>query len=189
VKPSSQNPDRDGYIAGLRQLADWLEQHPGVEVPYVKEIGVPLRSNQRVEEFAKAAGVGITTDEAGNTDARVKFGVLTYYAYGYADWDRHLADHYETQARTWADKNGMVIEPREEEQTASFEDRVVAYRNPWRPGVLLCREHGEGWAGMEPLTSDDLPDGGTCTHGDPADPSDVCGRGVLIDNTKTGGAS
>ncbi|MER7487996.1 hypothetical protein ABTY20_19225 [Streptomyces sp. NPDC126497] len=56
---------------------------------------------------------------------------------------------------------------------------VVAYRNLWQPGVLLCREHGNGWAGLTPLTSDDLPDGGICTHGDPADPSDVCGRDVL----------
>jgi hypothetical protein len=58
---------------------------------------------------------------------------------------------------------------------------VVAYRNPWRPGVLLCREHGEGWSGMKPLSVEDLPDGGTCTAGDPADPDDVCGRNVLAD--------
>jgi hypothetical protein len=57
---------------------------------------------------------------------------------------------------------------------------VVAYRNSQRPGVLLCREHGDGWWGLTPLTSDDLPDGGTCTYGDPADPDDVCGRDVLI---------
>jgi hypothetical protein len=57
---------------------------------------------------------------------------------------------------------------------------VVAYRNPDRPGVLLCREHGDGWWGLTPLTSDDLPKGGTCTYGDPADPDDVCGRDVLI---------
>lgn len=58
---------------------------------------------------------------------------------------------------------------------------VVAYRNPWSPGVLLCREHGEGWAGLKPLSPEDLPDGGTCTHGDPADPADACGRDVLSD--------
>lgn len=57
---------------------------------------------------------------------------------------------------------------------------VVAYRNPFRPGVLLCREHGDGWVGLVPLASDDLPDGGVCTYGDPADPSDMCGRDVLI---------
>jgi hypothetical protein len=62
---------------------------------------------------------------------------------------------------------------------------VVAYRNPDRPSVLLCRGHGRGW-GLTPLTSDDLPDGGTCTYGDPADPSDVCGRDVLIEDPKAG---
>lgn len=56
---------------------------------------------------------------------------------------------------------------------------VVAYRNPHRPGVLLCREHGDGWAGLVALHVHDLPDGGTCTHGDPADPGDACGRDVL----------
>lgn len=109
----SQNPNRDEYIASLRELADFLEQHPGVDVPYVKEISVPLRENARVEQFAAAASADITTDEAGNTEARIKFGVLTYYGYGYADWDNHLAEHNEDQARTWADKHGMVIEPRD----------------------------------------------------------------------------
>lgn len=108
-----QNPNRDAYIAGLRELADWLEQHPGVAVPYTKEISVPLHSNPKVAEFAAAAGVGVATDEAGNTEARVKFSGLTYYGYGYADWDQHLAEHYESQARDWADKHDMVIQPRD----------------------------------------------------------------------------
>lgn len=56
---------------------------------------------------------------------------------------------------------------------------TVAYRNPWQSGVLLCVEHGEGWAGMKPLSVEDLPNGGTCTAGDPANPDDVCGRNVL----------
>ena len=60
-------------------------------------------------------------------------------------------------------------------------DRVVAYRNPELPSVLLCREHGEGCRGLTPITSEDLPDGGGCTFGDPDDPDDVCGRDVLID--------
>lgn len=113
MSTSSQNPDRDAYIAGLRQLADWLEQNPSVAVPYTKDISVPLHSNPRVAEFAAAADVDIETDDAGNTQATIKFGPLTYYGYGYADWDNHLAEHYENQARTWVDKHGMVIEPRE----------------------------------------------------------------------------
>ncbi|MCT9139036.1 hypothetical protein [Streptomyces violarus] len=73
-----------------------------------------------------------------------------------------------------------IDEFRAERGIPLLDEGVVAYRNPSRPGVLLCREHGEGWAGLVPLTSDELPDGGVCTHGDPADPSDRCGRDVLI---------
>lgn len=56
-------------------------------------------------------------------------------------------------------------------------DPVVAYRNPDRPDVLLCREHGDGWQGLVALTSDDLPDGGVCTYGRPS--ATECGRDVL----------
>ncbi|MFF4246249.1 hypothetical protein ACFYY2_17525 [Streptomyces sp. NPDC001822] len=57
-------------------------------------------------------------------------------------------------------------------------DRIVAYRNTDRPSVLLCRQHGDGWMGLTPLTSEDLPDGGFCTWGVPDE--QVCGRDVLI---------
>ncbi|MFJ3097385.1 hypothetical protein [Streptomyces hydrogenans] len=58
------------------------------------------------------------------------------------------------------------------------DETVVAYRNSGRPGVLLCREHGEGWMGLTPLTSDDLPEGGLCTWRTSG--ADQCGRDVLI---------
>jgi len=64
-------------------------------------------------------------------------------------------------------------------------DRIVAYRNPDRPGVLLCRKHGDGWGGLVPLASDDLPDGGICTYGRPSETE--CGRDVLITGPETGG--
>ena len=57
--------------------------------------------------------------------------------------------------------------------------RIVADRNSDRPGVLLCREHGDGWMGLTPLTSEDLPDGGICTHGRP---HEECGRDVLAED-------
>jgi len=114
VSTSSPNPERDAYIAGLRELADWLEQHPDVAFPrYSTAINVPLHDNARVEEFASAAGIEVEVDEAGDTSADIKFGPVVYHAYGYADWDRHIADHTENQARTWADKHDMVIKPRE----------------------------------------------------------------------------
>ncbi|MGW4850183.1 hypothetical protein ACWEPZ_02980 [Streptomyces sp. NPDC004288] len=56
--------------------------------------------------------------------------------------------------------------------------RVVAYRIPDRPGVLLCREHGEGWSGLTPVTSEDLPDGGLCTWW--LTTESHCGRDVLV---------
>lgn|GEM_PF-2314060 len=106
--------DRTEYIAGLRQLAGWLEEHPDVPFPrYSTDIAVPLRDNPAVAEFAAVAGVEVETDEKGNTSADIKFGPVTYHAYGYADWDKHRAEHSENQARTWADSNGMVIQPRE----------------------------------------------------------------------------
>jgi hypothetical protein len=115
VSTSSQNPERDAYIAGLRQLADWLEQHPAAPYPdYSTQISLPLMDNAQVEAFALEAGVDVKTDKAGNASATVRFAGLTYYGYGYANWEQHLAQHNESQARNWAADNGMVIEPRED---------------------------------------------------------------------------
>ncbi|MGW0792623.1 hypothetical protein ACWD04_31500 [Streptomyces sp. NPDC002911] len=38
---------------------------------------------------------------------------------------------------------------------------IVAYQHPELAGVLLCRDHGEGRAGLIPLTADDLPSVGS----------------------------
>ena len=77
-----------------------------------------------------------------------------------------------------------IAEFRAERGLPLLDEDVVAYRNPDRPDVLLCREHGMGWAGLRPLTSEDLPDGGICTYGRPSESE--CGRDVLAE---TGGAS
>lgn len=59
----------------------------------------------------------------------------------------------------------------ESTQAAPDADRIVAYRNVIRRGLLLCREHGNALQGSIPLTSEELPEGGICTD---------CGRDVLI---------
>lgn len=105
--------DRNEYIRGLRELADWLENNADVDVPYVKTIAVPLTTNTRVADFATAAGLEVVTDDDGNTKASVHFGALTYYGYGYADFPATDAKYTEQNARTWADKNNMTIQPRE----------------------------------------------------------------------------
>ncbi len=56
---------------------------------------------------------------------------------------------------------------------------IVAYRNTDRPGVLLCREHGDGGLGLTPLTFENLPYGGNCTWTHPYQGGKKCGRDVL----------
>ena len=56
--------------------------------------------------------------------------------------------------------------------------RVVAYRDPNNPHVLLCRVHGQSWHAITPVTAEDLPEGGICTFGRLS--SNECGRDVLI---------
>ncbi|MER5843268.1 hypothetical protein ABT099_23810 [Streptomyces prasinus] len=110
---SSQNPARDAHIAGLRQLADWLEQHPDVAVPSAERMLLPLITNVAVEEFAATHGLTVVMDSDGNASVDLTFGSITYHVYGYADFAEHRKRGEEKQARGWADKNGMVIEARD----------------------------------------------------------------------------
>ena len=70
------------------------------------------------------------------------------------------------------------------QQPAAKAGRIVAYRDPNNPRVLLCREHGERWAGVIPVTSEDLPDGGICAFGRLG--SNECGRDILIPTPAVG---
>jgi hypothetical protein len=108
---SSQNPTRDAYIAGLRQFADFLEQHPAVEAPDGQRMLLPLLTNEAVEEFATTHELTVVADQDGNKSAELVFGPVVYRAYGYVDFSLHLKQGQEKQARSWADRNGMVIEP------------------------------------------------------------------------------
>lgn len=56
-----------------------------------------------------------------------------------------------------------IAEFRTEQGIEVHGEGVVAYRHPDRPGVVLCREHGFPWF-AQPLTSDDLTDGGVCAY-------------------------
>lgn len=111
---SSQTPGRDDYIAGLRQFADFLEQHPAVQAPDGERLLLPLLTNAAVDEFAATHELTVTTDQDGNKSADLVFGPVVFHAYGYVDFVDHLKRGQEKQARTWADANGMVIEPANE---------------------------------------------------------------------------
>ncbi|MFD9192932.1 hypothetical protein ACFWCA_32560 [Streptomyces phaeochromogenes] len=106
--------DRVEYIAGLRKLADWLEQNPDVDIPtYNTDIALPVHTNANVEDFARAAGVEVVVGEKGNTRAAVTFGPIDYYAYGYTDFDADVAETKAENARTWAAEQGLTLQPRE----------------------------------------------------------------------------
>ncbi|WP_405883555.1 hypothetical protein OG747_36260 [Streptomyces sp. NBC_01384] len=112
MKPSSQD-HRTEYIAGLREFADWLEQNPQIEAPTNSRMLLPLTTNPAVEEFANIHGLTVEVDSDGNASADLKFGPIVYLAYGYADFQEFVKQNNEKQARDWADKNDMVIQPRD----------------------------------------------------------------------------
>lgn len=88
-----------------------------------------------------------------------------------------------------ADKLTRLLAPTQApgEVEAAEADRIVAYRDPSRRDVLLCREHGAPIGWVNPVTSEDLPDGGFCTYGRMTGLE--CGRDVLAEEHKPGGAS
>lgn len=113
MSESSQNPARTEFIAGLRQLADWLEQNPDVKIPGGERMLLPLTTNDAVEEFAATHGLTVAMDADGNASVDLGFGSIVYHVYGYANFADHLKRGEEKQARGWADKNDMIIQPRQ----------------------------------------------------------------------------
>ncbi|MGW7053066.1 hypothetical protein [Streptomyces sp. NPDC054887] len=102
--------DRTEYIAGLRQFADWLEQNP--EIPVSRQrLLLALQTNPAVEAFAAEHGLTVTFDGEGNAFCSLQFGLIQYYAYGYADFKQHCADLDAKRARKWAETNGLAFVP------------------------------------------------------------------------------
>jgi hypothetical protein len=107
---------RDEYVAGLRALANWLEQSPLAPVPeYQERLLVPLTTNRAVEEAAADLGLDAELDSDGNASIEFTFGPITYHIYGYADYGQFSDALDERQARGWAEKNDMEIVPAAED--------------------------------------------------------------------------
>jgi hypothetical protein len=116
------------------------------------------------DDIAKAVADGQTWDWSRNED-----GVYVQF-WTHEDDDRAL---YLT--------GGTVTEVRVQDP-ATEDDRIVAYRDPNNSQVLHCRKHG-AWRNFEPVTSEELPDGGICTFGRLS--SLACGRDVLAEKGGT----
>ncbi|NUV65726.1 hypothetical protein G6W57_01170 [Streptomyces sp. CAI-121] len=121
---------RTEYIAGIRAFADWLENNPAVAVPGSEKFLLPLHTNPAVEEFAAKHSLAVAADSEGNESAEVTFGPIAYQAYGYVDFNEHLARNDERNARRWAEKQGLEFRRAEEEDSrdraADVADEVAA---------------------------------------------------------------
>jgi len=112
------NP-RDKYIAGLRAFANWLEASPEMQEPINQQLLVPLMTNAATESFAKTHGLDVAYDAEGNASCSLKFGPITYHAYGYVDFAEHVERANERDARRWADRKGLVIQPADDAGTVT----------------------------------------------------------------------
>jgi hypothetical protein len=109
----SDATQRAEYVAALRAFADWLDANPDVETPGYQRLLLALTTNEAVEEFAQAHGLDVAYDDEGNASADLAFGPIVYHVYGYVDFAAHCERNAERDARAWASKKGMVIQPAE----------------------------------------------------------------------------
>lgn len=110
--------DRDAFVQGLRDLANWLTAHPTAPAPYGQRLLMPLSTNEAVAEFAAAHGLTVEHDAEGNASADLTFGPITYHVYGYLDFAAHYERIDERRARAWADRTGATITPANSEAGA-----------------------------------------------------------------------
>ena len=105
--------ERDAFVDGLRQFADFLDSHPDVETPRDEKFLLALHTIDAVVSFAarfdRADEVQIDAD--GNASFELAFGPIVYHAYGYADFDDFCNRLYESRARDWAAKHNMALIP------------------------------------------------------------------------------
>ena len=104
--------------------------------------------------------------------------------YAVARAKRHLRRHMlETPPRHWGGPAQEYVSPFAGQVFAEFkhrltemvpvayvQDKVIGYRAAYGPHTLRCVDHPFLHRTKVPLTSDDLPDGGTCV---------MCGRDLL----------
>jgi hypothetical protein len=102
--PPAADPDtghRASIIAGLRELADYIEAHPGLPLPSCVEATycIPGEDDKSGEDeayrIAEALGVRVTGED-GTAQASVSFGPVSYIARyisrgRMAEWNAHMA--------------------------------------------------------------------------------------------------
>ncbi|WP_338699137.1 hypothetical protein V2W30_22500 [Streptomyces sp. Q6] len=120
---------RSEFIAGLRALADFLEQTPSVRCSSTETLLLNLRTTSAVEEFARQLELPVRYDDEGNATSILRFGPIAYEAFGYVDFDQHLAVKSERDARRWAEQHGLEMRPAAE-KLAEFRPVVPLSKAP-----------------------------------------------------------
>lgn len=111
---------RAEYTAALRQLAAYLDTHADVRLPvHGSKFLLSMNSNGEVVAFAAEHGLTVVYDAEGNASCDLTFGPVIYHAYGYVDFDEHVARGAAAQAKSWAAQRGMIIVPADEAGVAS----------------------------------------------------------------------
>lgn len=102
---------RAQYLAGLRDLATWLEQNPAQELPVSRTFNVPLTTNSAVKDWAADNGMSdaVQYDKEGNASVSLRFGPIALHMYGYVDFAEHCERSRGRDAREYAEKHGLVL--------------------------------------------------------------------------------
>ncbi|MFF3190507.1 hypothetical protein [Streptomyces misionensis] len=169
-------PRRLGSFGGFLSMSDSLASRD-IEGDYrrrCEEIAAELRQRPQVAEVTVTCTETHTCSHCG-----LRWEVLSEAE---ANDDGCVQDEHSIAGEpVCCDK--AIAEFRTERGITVHAEGVVGYRLPPRSslaGELRCREHGYPWF-AEPLTSDDLPDGGVCTHKRLGFGTAVeCGRDLLI---------
>jgi len=118
---------RTAYVAGLRDFANFLESNPDVQEPGCQSLLLPLMTNSAVEEFAAKHGLTVDHDDEGNTSCNLRFGPITFHAYGYTDFAEHRDATDERNARKWAAAKGLkIVKPLVSDETIRQAENLMA---------------------------------------------------------------
>ena len=118
---------RAAYVAGLRDFANFLEANPEVQEPGYQRLLLALTTNPAVEEFAAKHGLTVDRDDEGNASCDLRFGPVTFHAYGYTDFDEHCERGNERQARGWAAAKGLeIVKPLVSDDTVWQAENLMA---------------------------------------------------------------
>jgi hypothetical protein len=104
--------DRAAFVAGLRELAAFIEAHADVPVPAYPSLLCGVGAGDPVRQFGAAHGFDVDeNDEYRTVDCSPRFGPLEYQVYGYDDEAHAHELVHRLQAEGYATKHNLALVP------------------------------------------------------------------------------